>query len=222
MAASAGSMSVSRPSGVLPWTLAVVLHLALAAMALLAVRPSPPASPAFIAVDLLAPPLPAPPSAASPLPQRSRSAIARSPGVASPDGVARPETGAAPDGAAFIAPPETPSAAPQSGLSGLAGRADCDDALERLKPRCKGRWSERIPYDPAASQPSLEAMREQAPGFVSPFQPPAPLRREGAIGQAMARNSPDRGGAARLGGANEMVGRLPPPGAYHVDPGFGD
>lgn len=188
----------------------------------------------FISVDLLEAPAARAPEPARRLPPRLETPTVRSgspPSVTLPaiaSGVPSGDDGE-PTGAAPLLELQ-PSAGPPAGLRSLLESDPCADIVKRLQDACRLRWAGAMAPGGGLSPKVLADMTSEFPGFA----PPGVFcsLHLGCGARAGVRNlngtrpveavSPMASGAGGLGGVHDLVGRLPPPNAYHVDPGFGD
>lgn len=117
-----------------------------------------------------------------------------------------------------------------AGLRSLLSVDPCEDTLERLKKDCRLRWAGAMAPGGGVSAEILEELAEAFPG-IKPDGVFCSLHLGcGAAAQILNLNgtrpvdrvSPMASGPGGLGGPHDLVGRLPPPNPYHVDPGFGD
>lgn len=179
----------------------------------------------------------------TPLPETASPAAPASPGVLTPSSARRSgaRRGTDPVSAAELAPgtsvaglvPPGPSAAVgevPAGLRSLLAIDPCADTLERLKKDCRLKWAGAMAPGGGVAPEVLEEIAEAFPGFKSDGVFCSLHLGCGAAAQVLNLNgtrpvdrvSPMASGAGGLGGPHDLVGRLPPPNPYHVDPGFGD
>ncbi|MBU6319083.1 MAG: hypothetical protein KGS00_05475 [Alphaproteobacteria bacterium] len=186
-----------------------------------------------LVVSLIATPFSKPAPAGSTAPSR-----VSSPSTAPRAGVTREAIrGVAAEGAPGVdlpadlpaVPTETTGEVP-AGLRSLLAIDPCADTLERLRKDCRLKWAGAMAPGGGVAPQVLEELAEAFPGF-KPEGVFCSLHL-GCSASAQARNlngtrpvdrvSPMASGAGGLGGPHDLVGRLPPPNPYHVDPGFGD
>jgi hypothetical protein len=147
---------------------------------------------------------------------------------AAPTGGQPGEAGEQPGATIFLE--SKPSASSPAGLASLLKSDPCADIVKRLQSECRLRWAGAMAPGAGVSPQVLADMKAAYPGF----DPPGVFcsLHLGCGAQAGGRNlnetrpieavSPMASGAGGLGGVHDLVGRLPPPNPYHVDPGFGD
>jgi hypothetical protein len=154
----------------------------------------------------------------TPARRRARS-LADSPGEAPDDAEAIGE--ARPTGSASSEP------APPAGLAGLLGDDPCvATPPSRRPPHCRTGWGDRLAEVPRALARRIEkstdaelAATVDHPDCGSKHLGCSPIPERTLIGTRPVGRSMRPGGPT---GTDGLVGRLPPPNAYHVDPGFGD